>query len=373
MDCARDPQHLLYQESVHSAFKDIYTCLQIDNADSDLLAEELEISVRMVHSHRKQRGYADDFSNCPLILNDQFDTEPNEGAQTPSSRSYPSTSLTVHPSSSFPLCPKTFTSFPKLSPELRQKIWHLCAPEHGRVIELNMSEDSIFPTKHPAHAVFHVNRESRKELLSVMGYETLMLENNRSLRIEAWSRDAVINFTHEVLFLNTPRTESSIERYLSGRKAKIPNMILALKQAMNQDQLERIKTLALSIQWGWELMTELTCHLPAFQGLPTFRGLETLILVLEKECDVKKKEIVLSRINGRTSLYDQDLWIASCTLQGNAKNTIRRIQRGSYTSWNAPELVMCLKHTRDWNQERFIPEFTWKKVPLKEDPWKHRH
>lgn len=47
MDCIEDPQNLLYQLNVHYAFKEIYRCLQIDNADSDLLAEELEMFVRM--------------------------------------------------------------------------------------------------------------------------------------------------------------------------------------------------------------------------------------------------------------------------------------------------------------------------------------
>ncbi|KAF5867824.1 uncharacterized protein Bfra_007021 [Botrytis fragariae] len=365
MDCIQDPQYLLYQESVHSAFQEIYKCLRIDNTDADLLAEELEMFVRMVHSHRKQRGYADDFSNCPLIFNDQFDTETIEGAQTPSSRSYPSTSLTVYPSSSFPLCPKTFTPFPRLPPELRQKIWRLCAPEHGRVIELNMSEDSIFPTKHPAHAVFHVNRESRKELLSVMGYETLILKNNRHLRIKAWSRDAVINFTHEVVFLNPPMSET-IERY-SDLEGNIPRMLLALKKAMKPGQLERIKTLAISVKSLREFEVKVAYRLPAF------RGLETLICVLENEDGDGKMEIVLSKINGHTSLYDVPLWRMSSVLQQIAKTCFRLTQRGSYTSWNPPELVMCLKHTRDWNQERFIPEFAWKKVPLKEDPWKHHH
>ncbi|TGO47758.1 hypothetical protein BOTNAR_0507g00050 [Botryotinia narcissicola] len=247
MDCIEDPEHLLYQVSVHYAFKDIYRCLRIDNANSDLLAEELEMFVRMVHSHRKQRDYADDFSNCPLIFNDQLDTEPIEGVQTSSSRSYPFTSLTVHPSPSFPLCPKTFTLFPKLPPKTRQNIWCLCAPEHGRVIELNISKDSIFPTKHPAHAIFHVNRESRSHLLSVMGYETLMLKNNRHLRIKAWSRDAIINFTHEVLFLNPPM--SGIIKGYSHIDGNIPRMLLALKQATEPDQLERIKTLAISVKW----------------------------------------------------------------------------------------------------------------------------
>ncbi|TGO57175.1 hypothetical protein BCON_0068g00050 [Botryotinia convoluta] len=366
MDCIEDPQYLLYQKSVHSAFKDIYRCLRIDNADSNLLAEELEMFVRMIYSHRKQRGYADDFSKCPLIFNDQVDAEPIGNGQYPSPRSYSSTSHIVHPLSSIPLCPKTFTPFPRLPFELRQKIWRLCAPEHGRVIELNMSEDYIFPTKHPAHAVFHVNRESRNELLSVMGYETLMLKNNRSLRIKAWSRDAIINFTHEVLFLNPPRSET-IEGHSSGLEADIPRMLLALKQAMKPDQLERIKTLAISIRRIREFTVEVTYHLPAF------RGLETLILVLEKESGDGKKEIVLSKINGHTSLYDVALWRMSAVLQKIAKTAFCLAQRGSYTSWNMPELVMCLKHTRDWNQERFIPEFIWKKVPLKEDPWKHHH
>ncbi|KAF7896668.1 uncharacterized protein EAF01_009071 [Botrytis porri] len=366
MYCIKDPQHLLYQESVQSAFKDIYKCLKIDNTDADLLAEELEMFVGMVHSHRKQRGYVDNFSNCPLNFSDESVTQPIEGAQTPSSRFYPSASLTVHPSSSIPLCPKTFTPFPKLPPELRAKIWRSCAPERGRVIELNMSEDSIFPTKHPAQAVFHVNRESRRELLSVMGYETLMLKNSRHLRIEAWSRDAVINFTHEILFLNPPITEFTGRRY-SDLEGNIPKMLLALKQAMKPDQLERIKTLAISVKKIREF------EVKAAYRLPAFRGLETLILVLEKENGDGKKKIVFSKINGRTSLYDVPLWKMSSVLLQVAKNTFRLTQTGSYTSWNPPELVMCLKHTRDWNQERFVPEFTWKKVPLKEDPWRHHH
>lgn len=293
-----------------------------------------------VHSHRKQRGYTNDFSNCPLIFNDQLDTEPIEGVQTPSSSSYPSTSLTVHPSPSFPLCPKTFTLFPKLPPETRQKNWCLCAPEHGRVIELNISKDSIFPTKHPAHAVFHVNRESRSHLLSVTGYETLMLKNNRDLRIKAWSRDAIINFTHEVLFLNPPM--SGIIKGYSHVHGNIPRMLLALKQAMEPDQLERIKTLAISVKWIREFEVKAAHHLPAF------RGLETLILVLEREDGDEKKEIFLSKINGHTSVYDVDVWKISLVIQQIAKTTFRRIQRGSYTSWNPPELIMCLKHTRDW-------------------------
>ncbi|KAF7925431.1 uncharacterized protein EAE97_010512 [Botrytis byssoidea] len=343
MDCIEDPEHLLYQVSVHYAFKDIYTCLRINNANSDLLAEELEMFVRMIHSHRKQRGYADDFSDCPLIFNDQLDTEPIEGVQTSSSRSYPFTSLTVHPPPSFTLCPKTFTLFPELPPEMRQNIWCLCAPEHGRVIELNISKDSIFPTKHPAHAIFHVNRESRSHLLSVMGYETLMLKNNRHLRIKAWSRDAIINFTHEVLFLNPPML--GIIKGYSHPDGNIPRMLLALKQAMEPDQLERIKTLAISVKWIREFQED---------------GDET-------------KEIVLSKINGHTSLYDVDLWKMSLVIQQVAKASFRLTRRGSYTSWNPPELVMCLKHTRDWNQEKFVPEFTWRKVPLKDDPWRHHH
>ncbi|TEY84060.1 hypothetical protein BOTCAL_0022g00350 [Botryotinia calthae] len=346
MDYIKDPHNLLDENNVRFAFRNIYRHLHIDNADSDLLAEELEMFVRMVNLHRKQRGYANDFSRCLLIFNDQLDTEPIESAQLPSL---------------FPLCPKSFTPFPRLPPELRKKIWGLCAPEHGRVIELNMSEDYIFPTKHPAHAVFHVNRESRNQLLSDMGYETLMLKNNRHSRIEAWSRDAIINFTHEVLFLNPPRPENV--HYLTD---DIPNMLLALKQAMKQDQLERIKTLAISIKSAWEIREKVTCHLPAF------RGLETLILVLEKESG-DKKEIVLSRINGHTSLYDAGLWKTSCFLLEVVRKRFYRTQRESYTSWNPPEPVICLKQTRDWNQERFIPEFTWKKVPLKEVPWKHQH
>ncbi|KAF7894269.1 hypothetical protein EAF00_007783 [Botryotinia globosa] len=365
MDCIEDPEHLLYQVSVHYAFKDIYRCLRIDNADSDLLAEELEMFVRMVHSHRKQRGYADDFSDCPLIFNDQVDTEPIEGVQTSSSRSYPSTSLTVHPSPSSPPCPKTFTLFPKLPPEARQNIWRLCAPEYGRVIELKISENSIFPTKHPAHAVFHVDRESRSHLLSIMGYETLMLKNDRHLRMKAWSRDAIINFKHEVLFLNPPM--SGIIKGYSHVDGNIPRMLLALKQAMEPDQLERIKTLAISVKWIREFQVKAAYHLPAF------RGLETLILVLEKADGDEKKEIVLSKINGHTSLYDVHLWKMSLVIQQIAKASFRHTRRGSYTSWNPPELVMCLKHTRDWNQEKFIPEFTWKKVPLKDDPWRHHH
>ncbi|KAM0154685.1 hypothetical protein ACHAPG_006375 [Botrytis cinerea] len=341
MDYFKDPQTLLDGKDVRVAFKNIYAHLRIDNADSDLLAEELEMFVRMVHSHRKQRGYANDFSECSLIFNDQLDTEPLESAQLPSS---------------FPPCPESFTPLPRLPPELRQKIWGLCAPEYGRVIELNMSEDYIFPTKHPAHAVFHVNRESRKQLLSNMGYETLMLRNDRHSRIEAWSRDAIINFTHEVLFLNPPTPAN-----LHHPTDDLPNMFSALEQAMKQDQLERIKTLAISIKSAWEVREKVTSYLTAF------RGLETLILVLENK-SVDRKEIVLSRINEHTSSYDTGLWKKSSFLLEVVRKCFQHTQRGNYTSWNPPEPVVCLKQTRDWNQERFIPEFTWKKVP-----WKHQH
>ncbi|KAF7959403.1 hypothetical protein EAE96_001023 [Botrytis aclada] len=158
-----------------------------------------------------------------------------------------------------------------------------------------MSEDLIFPTNHPAHAVFHKNRESMNGLLSVMGYETLMLKNNRSSRIKAWSMDVIIDFTREVLLLN-PQRSGTIGGHSPWLGADVSKMLLALKQTMKQEQLRKITT-------GYIHQVVAGAYGRSVLSFTCISRVGTLILLLEKGSNGGKKEIILSKTNWHSSLY----------------------------------------------------------------------
>lgn len=209
--------------------------------------------------------------------------------------------------------------------------------------------------------MFDVNRESRRECMFSMGYETLALTTDYIPKIETQFGEVVINFTHDTLYLiePDPKTVSPpFGRLASDMLATISTFVDSLKE----HHREKVQALAIFIHhtvfYEYSSIAALIT-----ERLPLFRGLKTLTLVMGKQNDngntpYSGREIVFSKIKG----YDPRRKHASSLRQCFMKS-FRDTQK-DHPSWKKPAIVnRCLKQSRDWEQQRFMPEFTWKKIP----------
>ncbi|KAH8679660.1 hypothetical protein BGZ60DRAFT_512502 [Tricladium varicosporioides] len=154
-----------------------------------------------------------------------------------------------------PVSCQEFPVFPKLPGEIRRRIWHLCVPRHGRIVEIGRTrpEGNIYATT-PLPVICSVSREARSEALAGMGCSIVSIRTKDGLK----KTNLFLNFKKDTIYINSsifrahwliPPFDDLEDADMDGDYVTVT--LATLCSALGDERIEKVERLAVDLHpWG---------------------------------------------------------------------------------------------------------------------------